>query len=96
MHLYDIQSILVIFIYSVYGVWGGIVVLLNKIDAAMKLGVSVELIEYFANNCPKSGENTKLIPIKTESDELYDESALIEFNKYLNSPWPFVKKGVRP
>ena len=70
--------------------------LITKIEAAMKLGVSVELIEYFAKKCPKSGEKVKLIPVKTELGEMYDESKLIEFNNYLNRPWPLPKKGNRP
>jgi hypothetical protein len=31
--------------------------LITKIEAAMKLGVSVELIDYFTKNCPKAGES---------------------------------------
>ena len=27
---------------------------------------------------------------------MYDETKLIEFNNYLNSPWPFTKKAHRP
>jgi len=70
--------------------------LITKIEAAMKLGVSVELIEYFTKKCPKSGENVKIKPVKTELGEMYDESQLIEFNNYLSSPWPISKKGNRP
>ena len=69
---------------------------LNKIEAAMKLGVSVELIDYFTQYSPKPGENTKLIAIKTELGEMYDKANLIVFNNYLNSPWPLTKEGNRP
>jgi hypothetical protein len=70
--------------------------LVNKIEAAMKLGVSVELVEYFTKKCPKTGEDTKLTPIKTELGEMYDETNLLEFNNYLNKPWPLTKEGTRP
>jgi hypothetical protein len=46
--------------------------LISKIEAAMKLGVSIELIEYFTKKCPKSGENIKLVPVKTDLGEMYD------------------------
>ena len=70
--------------------------LLSKIEAAMKLGVSVELIEYFTKKCPKSGENLKLVVVKTDLGEMYDEIKLIEYNNYLNSPWPLSPKAHRP
>ena len=38
--------------------------LLNQIEAAMKLGISFELLEYFTKNCPKNYEN-RLLPTKT-------------------------------
>ena len=56
-----------------------------KIEAAMKLGVTVELIEYFTIRCPKSVENIKLVAVKTDLGEMYDETKLIEFNNYLNT-----------
>jgi hypothetical protein len=59
--------------------------LITKIEAAMKLGVSVELIEYFTKQCPKSGENIRLAPVMTELGEMYDETKLTEFNNYLVS-----------
>jgi hypothetical protein len=33
---------------------------LTKIEAAIKLGYSLELLEYFISHCPKSGETRKL------------------------------------
>jgi RecJ-like exonuclease len=70
--------------------------LISKIEAAMKLGVSIELIDYFSKYCPKSGEDIKLQVVRTELGDMYDDTALIKFNNYLNKPWPHPKKTNRP
>lgn len=68
----------------------------TKIEAAIKLGYSVELIEYFLKNCPKSGETRKLIAIDSPQGSLIDENELLDFQRYLNKPWPLPPKGTRP
>ena len=70
--------------------------LLSKIEAAIKLGIGVELIDYFTKYCPKSGENVKLQVIQTDSGEMFDPRALEEYRQYLNEPWPMPKTGTRP
>ena len=70
--------------------------LISKIDAAIKMGVGIELIDYFTKNCPKSGDNLKLKAVNTELGKMYDEDDLISYQHYLNQPWPSPKTGSRP
>lgn len=69
---------------------------LTKIEAAIKLGWSVELIEYFSVTCPKTGENRTLQSITSSHADLFDEKELLDFQRYLNQPWPIPAKGTRP
>ena len=70
--------------------------LISKIEAAIKLGYSIELIDYFTNYCPKSGDNVKLRVVKTDIGDMYEESELINFQIYLNRPWPKTANANRP
>jgi hypothetical protein len=72
--------------------------ILTKIEAAIKFGVSVELIDYFTKYCPKSGEKIKLKSFNSEIGEMYDENELVLFRNYLNCPWPLPtsSKATRP
>jgi hypothetical protein len=66
---------------------------LSKVDAALKLGYSIELIEYFIKKCPKKG-GTRTLPATTSSvGTLIDEDELLSFQRYLNQPWPKGKDG---
>jgi DnaJ-class molecular chaperone len=71
--------------------------LIHKIDAAIKLGISMELLESFISRCPKPHENVKLQTHKMAKGEiLIDEDELLRFQNYLNNPWPLPPKGTRP
>jgi RecJ-like exonuclease len=70
--------------------------LLTQVEAAIKLGVGVELIEYFINHCPKPCEDRKLRIATTHQEALIDEKELLDFQRYLNEPWPKPPKGCRP
>jgi hypothetical protein len=66
---------------------------LSKVDAALKLGYSIELIEYFIRKCPKKGD-TRTLPATTSSaGTLIDEDELLSYQRYLNQPWPKGKDG---
>ncbi|MBL8796182.1 MAG: hypothetical protein JNM56_19935, partial [Planctomycetia bacterium] len=72
--------------------------LLTKIEAAMFLGVGVELIDYFVENSPKPKGDVKL-PVAKSSEEAgqqFSQADLIRFSDYLNEPWPLPPKGTRP
>ncbi|MFE0296245.1 HNH endonuclease [Priestia megaterium] len=69
---------------------------LNKIEAAILLGVSVELIDYFTNNCPKSGENKTLPVERTNHGDFFLRDEIIKYSVYLSKPWPKTKSGTRP
>jgi Zn-finger nucleic acid-binding protein len=69
---------------------------MNKINAAIFLCVSVELIDYFTNNCPKSGESRTLPVERTEHGDFFLRDDLIKYSVYLNKPWPKTKSGTRP
>ncbi|MGG0236548.1 HNH endonuclease [Bacillus tropicus] len=69
---------------------------MSKINAAIFLGVSVELIEYFTENCPKSGES-RILPVeKTNGGDFFLRKDLMSYSAYLSRPWPKTKKGSRP
>jgi hypothetical protein len=69
---------------------------LTKIEAAIKLGVGIELIDYYTNNAPKIGEDVKLESIEMQTETSYDETKLKEFSEYLKTPWPIPPSGRRP
>ena len=69
--------------------------LLPRIEAAMKLGISVELLNSIHKRCPKAGE-TRVLNAKEMDGELYfEEGELDGYRRYLNSPWPH-EHGKRP
>ena len=69
--------------------------LLNEIEAAMRMGISVDLLRYFTKHCPKQGE-TRLLATQTLGDQtLYEQKEIDEYRRYLNKPWPH-EKGKRP
>jgi len=70
--------------------------LISKVEAAMKLGIGINLIDYFTEHCPKSGDDVKLKVVKTDVGDMYDDEDLIRFNTYLNKPWPLPEKANRP
>lgn len=66
------------------------------IEAAMMLGLRVETIEYFAERCPKPGQDRKLKAVNTDLGPMFDESELLAYANYLREPWPKPKGGGRP
>ena len=68
---------------------------LTKIEAAIKLGYGVELVDYFIKTCPKKDEGRTLQVLRTDGGELIDEKELLAFQHYLSQPWPLSKKGAR-
>jgi hypothetical protein len=69
---------------------------LTLAEAAIKIAYSVELILQLTKTCPKSGETRVLPASETPSGLLIDERELIEYQHYLNQPWPLPPKGQRP
>jgi DnaJ-class molecular chaperone len=70
--------------------------LLPIVEAAMKLGVSVELVEYFTQHCPKYKETRKLKAKQLDGQLFIDDKELFEFQRYLNLAWPLPPKSDRP
>ncbi len=70
--------------------------MLSTVEAAIKLGVGVELIEYFTRYCPKYKEDRKLPAKKMDGQLLIDEKDLLHFQRYLNMPWPMPPAADRP
>lgn len=71
--------------------------LIPKVDAAIKLGISMELLDYFANRCPKPGQTFVLTTHSLANGDVYiDEDELIAYQRFLNDPWPKPSKGQRP
>ncbi|PEY46389.1 HNH endonuclease signature motif containing protein [Bacillus cereus] len=69
---------------------------INIIEAAIFLGISVELIDYFTKNCPKSGE-TRTLPVeRTTHGDFFLRDDLIQYSTYLSRPWPRPRSGTRP
>ena len=69
--------------------------LVTPIEAAMKIGISTELLEYFRIKCPKKGQTRLLKSEVQDGMTVYDEAELLNYQKYLNEPWPHTK-GKRP
>jgi hypothetical protein len=69
---------------------------LTLVESAIKLGIGVELVEYFINNCPKYGESKTLTAKSVDGEMMIDEKALLDYQRYLNSPWPLSAKAKRP
>jgi hypothetical protein len=69
--------------------------LLNKIEAAMKLGLSMELLDYFTKKCPKQDETRVLKTSQADGQVLFDDGELLSYQNWLRQPWPYTK-GPRP
>ena len=69
---------------------------LTKIEAAIALGVSVELLESFVKKCPKPKGDRTLSVTNIEGKQFFSEDELHSFNKYLNESWPLPPSGKRP
>ncbi|HEX4334527.1 MAG TPA: HNH endonuclease [Polyangiaceae bacterium] len=67
--------------------------LLTKVEAAIALGVSMELLDWFVLHPAKPKESRQLRSSKVEGVEMFDEAELHGFRIYLHSPWPKPKKG---
>lgn len=70
--------------------------IITKIDAAIKLGVGMELLEHFCEKCPKPKQDRTLDTVSTSQGDMVDETELESFQRYLHSPWPKPPKGNRP
>lgn len=70
--------------------------LIAEIEAAMHMGISVELLEYFTETCPKYGED-RLLPRKViDNVPHFDSNELLSYQKYLSQPWPKKPGSQRP
>lgn len=69
--------------------------LLTKIEAAMKLGFSIELLDYFTKKCPKRNETRLLRMMNLDGQAFFDEAELLSYQNWLTEPWPYAK-GQRP
>lgn len=71
--------------------------LLNKVESAMLLNITVELLEYFVSYAAKGKNSRKLKVEKRIDGEWYFlDSELNSFRIYLSEPWPKPDKGQRP
>lgn len=70
--------------------------LLTRIEAAIALGVGIDLLDWFIKKCPKTGEDRTLVTVKIGAEEMIDEAELAEFRQYLREPWPVKKDEARP
>jgi DnaJ-class molecular chaperone len=69
--------------------------LLAKIEAAMKLGLSIELLDTFSKKCPKLNETRLLKTMKVDGQVFFDEGELLSYQNWLSEPWQYTK-GQRP
>jgi hypothetical protein len=70
--------------------------LIAEIEAAMHMGISVELLGYFTETCPKYGED-RLLPRKViDNVPHFDSNELLSYQKYLSQPWPKKPGSQRP
>lgn len=70
--------------------------LLSEIEAALRLSMSPELLEYFTRYPPKSGSPRKLPFTTVNGQRHYDLAELDDFDSYLAEPWPKSPKATRP
>lgn len=61
--------------------------LLNSTEAAIKLGVTKELLFAYVRNAPKKDESRKLKTIEISGENYFDAEELKEFEAYLREPW---------
>jgi hypothetical protein len=71
------------------------VALLPRIEAAVRLGISVELLEYYSTKAPKN-DGRKLKSKTLDGEPFFDEDELLSFQKHLREPWPKPAAGGRP
>lgn len=70
--------------------------LLSKIESAIALGISVELLDSFVQKCPKP-QSTQTLPKKTiDGHDYFDEEDLHKYRRFLAEPWPKPATGKRP
>ena len=70
--------------------------LVTKIEAAIRIGIGMELLEYCCVRCPKPKQTRVLAVVNTAQGDMIDEKELNDFHTYLHSPWPLPPKGDRP
>jgi len=69
--------------------------LLNEIEAAMRMGISVDLLRYFTKHCPKQKESRLLRTKILGTERHYEQSEVEDYRRYLAKPWPH-EEGKRP
>lgn len=69
---------------------------LSEIEAALRLSMSPELLEYFTRNPPKAGNPRRLLCVEVDGQRRYDPVELDAFDAYLAAPWPKSPKATRP
>lgn len=70
--------------------------LLTKIEAAIALGVGIDLLDSFIKKCPKPGQSRKLTTIMVGKEPMVEEAELAAFRQYLREPWPVNTDEGRP
>src|SRR5579871_4439452 len=70
--------------------------LTTKIEAAIRLGIGMELLEYCCKNCPKPNQTRVLAVVATAQGDMIDEDELQNFQAYRHSARPKPAKGKRP
>ena len=70
--------------------------LLTEIEAAVRLGVSVELLTAFSRRPITPGSVQVLATIDVNGERMFEEKAVESFGRFLREPWPLPKKGKRP
>lgn len=70
---------------------------LNQFEAAILLKMSPRLIKWFTSYAPKWKETRKLKYIDSKDEFIYfRKEELVDFDKYLSSPWPSKTDKERP
>lgn len=69
---------------------------LTEVEAAIRLRMSPELLEYFTRVQAKAGIARKLACETTDGLRWYEEAELVAFDKFLREPWPVRKGRSRP
>lgn len=70
--------------------------LLNKVESAIAMGISVELLEAFVKKCPKPNGTRKLQSKTVDGQQMFEESEIQQFQQFLAEPWPKPPSGKRP
>jgi len=70
--------------------------LLTRIEAAIALGVGIDLLDWFIEKCPKPDDARRLTTTKVGKEQMIDEAELEAFRRYLREPWPVKVKNARP